>query len=212
MGRFIKAMEHWLGGGPGGTKRIQTYRWLLLIGIIGVSLMLMNSFFSFKEIDSIGTGRASPKSENTKEVFIGSNNKEKMTFSEYEHEYESQLRDILQKIVGVGTVEVMVTMESTEEINVEKNVKDTQHVTTENDKNGTTRHITDVTRSGEVVIYQVSGSQNPLVLKYIKPKIRGVVVVANGAENMTVKKLISEAVERGLAVPPNRISVLPRKQ
>jgi stage III sporulation protein AG len=51
-----------------------------------------------------------------------------------------------------------------------------------------------------------------LVVKTVKPKIRGVVVVAKGAENATVKKLISDAVERGLEVPAHRISVVPRKQ
>ncbi|MNC72064.1 hypothetical protein D3C75_1230700 [compost metagenome] len=57
-----------------------------------------------------------------------------------------------------------------------------------------------------------SGDDTPLVVKTTKPKIRGVVVVAKGAENATVKKLISDAVERGLDVPAHRISVVPRKQ
>jgi stage III sporulation protein AG len=214
MGSFMKIIEQWLGGGPGGSRRVRTFRWLLLIGLIGGGLMMLNSFsfLNVKTVDPIGTGRASPAANDTKPAFLGGGNKEKSAFSDYEHEYESQLREILQKIVGVGVVEVMVTIDSTEEVTVDKNVKDTQQVTTENDKNGATRHITDVTRSGEAVLSQSSGNQNPFVLKYTRPKIRGVVVVANGAENLTVKKLLSEAVERGLDVPSNRISILPRKQ
>jgi stage III sporulation protein AG len=91
-------------------------------------------------------------------------------------------------------------------------MRDTQQVTSEKDVNGATRNITDVTRSGDTVMYSNSGSQSPLVQKYIKPKIRGVLIVAKGAENITVKKLISDAVERGLDVPPHRISIVPRKQ
>ena len=87
-----------------------------------------------------------------------------------------------------------------------------QQVTNEKDQDGGTRNITDVSRSGEVVMYQVSGGQTPVVLKKIKPKIRGVLVVASGAENLTVKKLITQAVERGLGASAHRISVIPRKQ
>jgi stage III sporulation protein AG len=145
-------------------------------------------------------------------TFIGSGGSENPRFREYEEAYENQLKEILSKIVGVGEVEVLVTIDGTEEIDVARNDKDSQQVTNEKDSNGATRNVTDVTRDGSVVLYQVSGDQHPLVLKYIKPKIRGVVVVAKGAENLTVKKMISEAVERGLDVPPHRISILPRKQ
>ncbi|MDB5056246.1 MAG: stage sporulation protein [Bacilli bacterium] len=214
MGKFLKMIEQWLSGGPGASKRVKTFRWLMLIGLVGAALMIFNSFsfLSVKEVDPIGTGRASPQTNQTQTTFLGGGNKEKSAFSDYEHEYESQLREILQKIVGVGVVEVMVTIDSTEEVTVDKNVKDSQQVTNESDTNGATRRITDVTRSGDTVVNQNSGNQNPFVLKYTKPKIRGVVVVANGAENLTVKKLLTEAVERGLDVPSNRISILPRKQ
>ncbi len=117
-----------------------------------------------------------------------------------------------KKIVGVGDVEVLINVDGTEENVVDRNTKNTQQLTIEKDLNGATRNITDVTQSGDILLYQVSGNQQPLVLKTIKPKIRGVLVVAKGAENLTVKKMISEAVERGLEVPPHKISILPRKQ
>ncbi|WP_240413996.1 stage III sporulation protein AG [Paenibacillus periandrae] len=210
MGSLMKWIEKWLGGGPNGTKRIQTFRWLLLLGLVGAACMVLNSFIQVKDVDPIGEGRASP-TETAKPVF-GSSSKERSTFREYEEAYQSQLKELLSKIVGVGEVEVLVTIDSTEEIAVERNTKDTQQVTNEKDQHGATRHISDVTRSGEVVIYEVSGGKQPLVTKTIKPKIRGVVVVAKGAENLTVKKMMTEAVERGLDVPANRISILPRKQ
>ncbi|TVY11497.1 stage III sporulation protein AG [Paenibacillus cremeus] len=213
MGEKWNGFSKWLGGGgPGEEKRNQTFRWLLILGLIGVAFMILNAFITVKDVGPIGEGsRASPP-EGEKPV-LSAGSKERSSFREYEEAYQSQLRDILTKIVGVGEVEVLVTIESTEEVTVQQNTKDTQQVTNEQDKNGATRHITDVTRSGEVVMYEVSGGgKQPLVTKYIKPKIRGVVVVAKGAENLTVKKMISEAVERGLDVPAHRISILPRKQ
>ncbi|MCR8633953.1 stage III sporulation protein AG [Paenibacillus radicis (ex Xue et al. 2023)] len=211
MGAMMKWLEQWFSGGPGGTKRIATFRWLLLLGLVGAAFMILNSYVTVKDVDPIGVGRASPPAAD-KPAFGSSVSKERNTFREYEEAYQLQLKEILTKIVGVGEVEVLVTIESTEEIMVERNSKDSQQVTNEKDQHGATRHITDVSRSGEVVLYEVSGGKQPLVVKTIKPKIRGVLVVAKGAENLTVKKMITEAVERGLDVPANRISILPRKQ
>ncbi|SDD44065.1 stage III sporulation protein AG [Paenibacillus sp. UNCCL117] len=201
----------WIGGGPGGPKRIQTFRWLLLLGLTGVALIILNSFITVKDIDPAGSGRASP-GEQTSAVF-GSASREQTSFREYEEAYQNKLREMLTQIVGVGEVEVLVTIESTEEIQTERNTKESQQVTSEKDQHGATRHITDITRSGDVVVYETGGNgKQPLIVKTIKPKIRGVLVVAKGAENLTVKKMMIEAVERGLDVPAHRISILPRKQ
>ena len=176
MGTLLQWMEHKFGGGPGGPKRKNTSLWVIMIGLLGAALMIMNAFMTVKDVDPINTGRASPPP--SKETFLNSTSKENSTFHDYEQAYQTQLKEILQKIVGVGDVEVLVTIESTEEMTVDKNYNDNQQMTTERDNGGATRNISQVTRSGEVVVYQVSGDQKPLVLKYIKPKIRGVIVVA----------------------------------
>jgi len=119
---------------------------------------------------------------------------------------------MLEKIVGVGTVDVLVTVDSTEETVVQLNEKQMQTITDETDRNGAKRHITDISKDGQVVLYEVSsGTQSPIVVKKIKPRIRGVMIVAKGAESAAVKKLIAEAVSGGLDVPIHRISVVPRK-
>ncbi|MBP1989046.1 stage III sporulation protein AG [Paenibacillus eucommiae] len=210
MGKFIQWMEQRFSKGSGGAKRTNTFLWILLIALLGAALMVINSFLTVKDVDPINSARASPNPLST-ETFLGTGGKDKSSFHDYEVVYETELKEILQKIVGVGDVEVLLTIESTEELTVDKNYKDTQQITTEKDEKGATRNISEVSRSGDVVIYQVSGDGQPLVLKVIKPKIRGVIVVARGAENPTVKKMITEAVQRGLDVATHRISVLPRK-
>jgi stage III sporulation protein AG len=214
MGKFTQWLEQQFGGGPNGTKRSRPFLWLLIIALIGAALMLLSSFINVRKLEPIssaGAGAGPP--EQASAPAISQNGSDKASkFRDYEKAYETQLQDILQKIAGIGEVEVLVTIDSTEEVDVEKNVKNTQQVTSEKDQGGATRNITEVTSSGEVVLYQVSGAQQPLVTKYIKPKIRGVIVVARGAENAVVRKMIAEAVERGLDVPAHRISILPRKQ
>jgi stage III sporulation protein AG len=211
MGKLMQWIEQRFGGGPNGTKRTRPFLWLLIIALIGAALMILNSFVNVKTLEPYGQAGTGPPAQESQPAF-GPSAKEASAFREYEKAYEDQLQTILQKIVGVGEAEVLVTIDSTEEVAVEKNQKNTQQVTNEKDQNSASRNITEVTQSGEVVLYQTSGNQQPLVTKYIKPKIRGVLVVAKGAENPTVKKMIAEAVERGLDVPLNKVSILPRKQ
>jgi stage III sporulation protein AG len=211
MGEMLKKLEEWLGGGPGGVKRIQTFRWIVIVLLTGVALMIVNSFIHIKEVDPISTARASPP-DVSQQVFGASSGKDKSAFSEYERAYESQLKDILQKIVGVGEVEVLVTVDSTEEIEMIQNEKEQQETTNESDSKGASRRNSNVTKSRDSVLYQAAGDQHPLIRKQVKPRIRGVLVVARGAENEVVKKLLLEAVERSLDVPLSRISIVPRKQ
>jgi stage III sporulation protein AG len=208
--QLLQLLERWLGNGPGGKKRVSAIRWLLLVGLTGIVIMILNSFMHVKDANSISDSDAAPMTQEVK-VF-GSKEQIASEFEEYEGRYEARIKEILAHIVGVGELDVMITIHSTEELVVERNSQQTQQVTNEKDQDGGTRHITNITRNGEVVLYEVSGEQTPIILKRIKPKIRGVLIVAKGAENVTVKKLIIQAVERGLGVPANHISVIPRKQ
>lgn len=209
MSKFLQMIEKWVGGGPSGTKRINTFRWLLLLGLIGVFIMILNSFVQVKNLDSMEDSHTSPPL--TEEAFMSST-KEKSVFESYEEMYEMRIKEILEKMVGVGGVEVLVNIETTEEIVVYKNQRDTQKKTDEQDRNGASRQITEVSRNGEIVLYEMSGNDTPIILKTIKPKIRGIIIVANGAENVTVKEMMSDAIRKGMDVPPHRISIVPRKQ
>lgn len=209
MGKFMELVEKWAGGGPSGSKRSNTIRWIVIVGLIGFIIMILNSFIQVKEVDPLSESRASPQ-EPTEPVLGKA--KEPADFQDIEETIEVRIKDILEKIVGVGVVDVLVTVDSTEEMIFDRNTKDAQQITDETDANGAKRHITDVTRSGDIVFYEVSGNQTPIQIKKVKPKIRGVLIVANGAENVVVKKLIKEAVERGLSVAAHRISIVPRKQ
>jgi stage III sporulation protein AG len=213
MTKWLQQLESFIGGGPSGPRRVKAFRWLVLIGLAGAALLLAASLLNVKTVDPNPAPDISPPGDEDapqQETFLGGEAKPD-PFADIEHELEGRLKSMLETMVGVGTADVMVTVDSTEESVLAENDKQTQQITEETDKNGASRHITDVTRDGQVVLYEVSGNQSPIVVKKVKPKIRGVIVVAKGAENATVHKLIAEAVSRGLDVPMNRISVVPRK-
>jgi stage III sporulation protein AG len=215
MAKWLQRMETFIGGGPGGTRRVKAFRWLVLVGLIGAILLIGASMLNVKTVDPTKQPNYSPPSDKDipqQETFLGSGNAgADDPFYEIESKLETRLRDLLETMVGVGTTSVMVTVDSTEETVVQLNEKQTQELTDETDKAGATRHITSVTKDGQVVLYEVSGGQQPIVVKKVKPRVRGVVIVAKGAENATVHRIIAEAVSRGLDVPLQRISVVPRK-
>ncbi|WP_025683333.1 stage III sporulation protein AG [Paenibacillus maysiensis] len=212
MGKWMKKLEQWMGGGADGPKRFNSFRWLLILGLIGVAIMLFNSFVNVKKVDPENVGREPPgvmKNEPALQTTAGEEN----SFAGIEKVFEDNMKQMLEQIVGVGTVDVMVTVDSTEEVIVQRNVKDMQEENNETDANGGQRHTTQYTRDGEIVTYESSGGQHtPIVTKKVKPQVRGVLVVAMGAENPTVKQLIVDAVQKGLNVPSYKISVVPRKQ
>ncbi len=212
LNKWLHWIENKLGSSAGSTRKSTTFIWLFLIILLSVALMLFNSFITVKDAQILTDTTSEFQPMSTPVLQNKGGSEDKHPFQAYEEAYQQELVFILQKMVGVGEVEVMVTIESTEEVVVDKNFQNTQRTTTERDTKQASRQISEVTHNGEVVLYQVSGNEQPLVLKQIQPKIRGVIIVANGAENLVVKKMIIEAVERGLDVAPHRISVIPRKQ
>ncbi|MFC5701058.1 stage III sporulation protein AG [Cohnella faecalis] len=217
MAKWLQKLETFIGGGPGGARRVRAFRWLVLIGLIGAALLLAASLLNVKTVDPSKQPDYSPYRDEDvpkqQEAFIGGGESGKDDpFTDIEAQLETRLKEMLETMVGVGSSDVMVTVESTEETVVQLNEKTTSQITEETDRNGAKRHITDVTRDGQVVLYEVSsGSKSPIIVKKLKPKVRGVIIVAKGAENATVHRLIAEAVSRGLDVPIHRISVVPRK-
>ncbi len=211
LGNWFKRVEQWIGGGSGGAKKISVFRWLIILGLVGVAIVLFSSFVNVKKVDNENIGREPPSSNPTQATFQNTDSQVD-SFGSIEEVFENNIKEILEKIVGVGTVDVLVTVDSTEEMVIQRNVKDSQQTSQENDANGGKRNTTQYTRDGEIVTYESSGNETPIVTKKVKPQIRGVLIVAKGAENKVVRELVIDAVGKGLNVPSYRISVVPRKQ
>jgi stage III sporulation protein AG len=212
MGKWLKKLEQWAGGGAGSPKRSHTFRWLIILGLLGAAIMLFNSFVNVKKLDNENTGREPPGNGSSQATIQQADTAASNSFVGIEQAMEDRTKEILEKIVGVGTVDIMVTVDSTEEIVVQRNMNDSQQLSEETDASGGKRHTTQYTRDGEIVTYSQSGDETPIITKRIKPQVRGVLVVAKGAENKVVRSLIEQAVQKGLNVPSYRISVVPRKQ
>lgn len=190
--------------------KLSFFHWMVILACLGLAAMIMHNFLGFDQ--QMGSTFSSPQhlEEETVET-VGKVRDGPKTMKEYEEWYENQLTEILSTIVGVSDVTVMVNLESTEEIIVEKNSRIQDSKTVEQDREGGSREIVDSLRDEQVVILRNGSGEQPVILMTRKPQVRGVLVVAKGAENAQVKAWITEAVQRVLHVQANRVSVLPKK-
>lgn len=196
---------------PNSSKgKLGFFHWIVIIACLGLAAMILHNYFSMRDEVKPSLAPVMAQPEESKEVF-GSSRSSPQTMAEYEELYENQLKDILSKIVGVGEVSVMVNLDATEQVVVEKNTRIQNSTTTEKDREGGSRNIEDTMKDEQVVLTRNGNGEEPIILMTKKPKIRGVLIVATGAENIQVKTWIVEAVQRVLDVPPHKISVLPKR-
>lgn len=137
-------------------------------------LILAGNVLNFRDVGTLPSGDAAPPPAAEDQAALGGRVQSPGTdFGGIEAPLEARLKDILEKIVGVGEVDVLVTVDSTEENVWGKDDNTSQQVTDETDKSGGKRHVTQMTSSGKIVMYEVSGEQKPVVTKIVKPKVRG---------------------------------------
>lgn len=159
-------------------KHIQIYI-AVLIGIV-ICLIYFCSFSGSKK-----------KVDNTREDSTGNYG----TSLEYAHYLENKLSNVLSKISGAGKVNVIITLEC----------GFGYQYATDTETKTVVSGGAETTVTTETVIL-VSGE--PVVEKELYPKIKGVVVVAEGAKDVKVKLNILTAVETVLEVDRNNITVL----
>lgn len=129
--------------------------------------------------------------------------------SDYKKSLERQLESILGAMDGVGRVEVMITVKDEGEAVVEKDMTRTEDVTAEEDSGGTKRENSAISSQEETIYIQTdSEGSTPFVAKELMPKVEGVLVVAQGGQNATVVKNISDAVLALFPVEVHKIKVV----
>ncbi len=128
------------------------------------------------------------------------------TTADYIAGMEEKLSGILSEIKGAGQVKVMLTVQSGTEI-ITAEINDEHVNTTESDTQNGSSTTTSSTNSSSPVIITSNGSSAPLIIKENMPTVKGVVVVAEGADNVMVKLEIIKAVQSLLEIDADRIEV-----
>lgn len=168
----------------------------IILGISIIFLIVANYILDSK--------KEAPNTENEFKSQVSY--EEEMDYSAY---LEKKLANILSKLEGVGEVNVMVTLEnSVEKITATNTTKSTENIV-ENDGEGGTRQVQREDLTMQVVTRGSDGSL--LVVKEIKPKVLGVIVIAEGVDDPEVKEKLYEAVKTVLGITGNKVQVYSSK-
>ncbi len=172
---------------------------IVVFVLLGIALMTVPGLFLHSK-QPVGTSeQASPGAE-TQVVSAGSLAKLEISLAE-------QVCSILSKVEGAGRVSVSVTLENGFEKEYALDVTKDSSIIEEKDTNGGVRTTNDTNHKAEVVIAQ--GRNEPLVIKEIGPKIKGVLVVSEGAKESEIREKLGRAVQTMLNLPAHRVMVLP---
>ena len=130
----------------------------------------------------------------------------------YAGELEERLESLLASMEGVENVKVMVTLDSSREQVVEKDIPSTMDTTKETDSTGGSRDVIN-SRQEETTVYVTdsAGNKTPYVSKIREPSIEGVTVVAQGGGNAVIQKNITEVIQALFGIEAHKIKVVKMK-
>ncbi len=166
----------------------------LIVGgiILAIALLAGSSIF--------GSGKkaASPKQTDTVKELSPPKAEE-----DYLAQVETRLSEALSQIKGAGKVSVIVSVEDGGEKVLATDSKSKSEHRTENDSSD----MSTEQEENAVMTGQGSGQQ-PFVVKEKKPNPSGVIVIAEGAGDETVRYELYEAVKALYGISPHRIKVV----
>lgn len=139
---------------------------------------------------------------------FNSTNVENVSTKEYEEREKEELVSILEEIEGVGSVTVKINFES-DEVKVPAYEDSTQtSITEESDNAGGTRKNEQTNETNSIV----KSDDEPYILQTKKPKVIGIAIAAEGANDSKVKNDIEKAVCSLYDLPINKVNVYPMKK
>lgn len=156
---------------------------LVILGLLGILLIFGSEFIK------------SPAKTDTQQ-------QETDTQSDYCDTLEEKLKSVLSKTEGAGRVEVMITLQSSDE---------KIYATDEKTNYKSSDSVTERTYDEQYVLSDGNSDDGGIVLKTNAPEIKGVIVVCDGGDNSAVANQITNAVCASLGIQSNCVSVLKMK-
>lgn len=165
---------------------------IVALGMAGMMLIMLSSIFG----DSFGSGRAASKAEGL------------ISADEYARQAEQRLERVVGQIEGVGALNVLITVENGFEQVYARSGKSASDSDTVYDSGRPSRvQHSQTSEHSYVLIDATGGRREALLITQIEPKIKGVVVVCQGADNMVVRERVISAVTTALGISSNRVCV-----
>lgn len=175
----------------------------VIVIIIGIIVIIAGSAF-FR-----GTGNNTQKPKET----VSKNSTSGSPVLSAGNEDESRLAALLSQMKGVGKVDVMITYVTSSEDVPAYDIKKNKSGTQEKDSGGGTRSISQEEYDSSLAYEDsANGGKKPVILKKLEPEVKGVLVVAEGADSAEVRERICNSVMVVLDVPAHKVQVVQRKK
>ena len=120
---------------------------------------------------------------------------------------ENRLKQILSSIKGAGRVDVMITYKTGKELIPAMNTVESVIETEEKDSSGGIRKVSQTDINSQPVSMNTSDGTQPLITREIHPEVLGVIVIAEGAEDIHVRMELQKAVQTVLGVSANQVEI-----
>ncbi|MEW6172683.1 MAG: hypothetical protein AB1510_06390 [Bacillota bacterium] len=195
--------ESLFGKNSAPAKKPEYWLKIGLLGLVGIFLILAGS----------NSGKARPELE-TKPV-LGDNLNSSAAqggIKQEEKYWAERLKTVLQEVKGAGAVEVTVHLAGSTRTEYAVSATTGKRLIDEKDKSGTNRLTTEDNNNSQVVVVRDGQKEEAVVENEEAPRILGVLVVAEGAQDPEVKEEIFHAAQVALGVDAHRILVLPRQR
>lgn len=186
MGEFLKKFK-WFQK----LKKIKHIEIIIVAVLAGLILLIWFADFGGGKNTNTGTSTISSTSSTAR----------------YAEELEGKLEQALSKINGAGNVKVMITFDGVTELVLASTKDEKKNSTSNSTSSGATNKTETTTVSTEPILIKENGSTNPIVLMEILPDIKGVIVVAQGADNIRVKLDLLKAVQALLSVQSSQVEI-----
>ena len=151
------------------------------------------------------------KNINNSNKQLASSQDVQITKQEENDNMEEKLKNILSKIAGVGKVDVLITYSRTSQIMPLYNENNEESITEETDKEGGTRKINEKAMKKDIIYEEEGGQKTPITQSIVSPKIEGVIIAAQGANDASVKSNLVSAVEAVTGIGSHKIQVFELK-
>ena len=177
---------------------------LIVLLMIAFLWLAYTTFFS----SSSSNGKSELKPKGAQEVTADGSEVSKQIL-DYETEQRQELQDILSKMEGVGKVEVKMYFESGEVKVPAYNSTTQTSETREEDSQGGTRSTVQENGGDTVVMYSDGSTNEPFIVQTYKPKITGIIIVAEGASNSKLRYDMQTAVSTLYNLSLDKVNVYP---
>jgi stage III sporulation protein AG len=171
--------------------------WVLL-GLIGLGLFLL---VSGDRHENVGNHKPLPitnQAETSREMTQGPMAEIKL---------EQEITRILSRIAGAGAVQVDISLKTTRRNLWERQTRVSKRVSQQKEEMDTEESSSD-----ELVFAKDrEGTDTPILKAELAPEVQGVLVVASGARDSNVKRILTETIMTVLDLPAHRVMVITGK-